>query len=105
MRGDGLRPIELYIEVSLREVQGVHRVQFTRLSGPLTNSQIYSTTIRSYRPDLEIVLYWHHLPHNSIRLISRFRPELESYVKGIIAGSQALRLLVESQTGGDDWSL
>ena|SRR5579859_5516807 len=99
------QPIRLYLDATLRELNGIQAVNLKRVLEPVKTGYTHVSTIQVVRPDMEIAIYWRNLPLKKVRVINEYRSDIESFVKAIIAADERLMFLVESQTGGEDWHL
>jgi hypothetical protein len=99
------QPIELHIQATIRTEAGRYTVHLQLLPDRPQPGYRFMTTISSFTPYLQIWLYWCSLPHNSVRLIGQFRPDIETYVKTVIAANAGWRSSVALQTGGGEWTL
>ena len=99
------KPIELFLQATLHQADDGYTIQLDHRVDCPQRGYYCITTISSFTPDLLIRVYWHNLPHNSVRLIAQFRPDIEAYVKTIIAANTTLRNIVEMQIDGRQWRL
>lgn len=99
------QPIEMFIQASIYPEAGRYAVELTLCPDRLQRGYRCATTISSSTPYLRIWLFWYSLPHNSARLMDQFRPDIERYVKTVIAANAHWRATVELQTGGSQWTL
>lgn len=77
-------------------------VRYRRLVAALAREEHNSSVLRAVQPDIAVYLYWFpRLPDEDIQF--QMIPEIEDYVKGIIARSGRLCDIVLPQLIGEDW--
>lgn len=97
-----LNTVELYLEIEVRQSCGTTTAVITQLPAPVKRPRSYSVRCLS-RPHLVIYLYWlPKLPTRAIR--DQVLPDLENFVKNIIATDSRLYDAIAPQLYGEDWS-
>ena len=96
------KAVELYLQIELRQSYGRTTARICQLSAPLKRPRSYSVRCLS-QPYLIVYHYWlPALPARSIR--EQLLPDLENFVKNLIATDAHLYTAIAPQLCGEDWS-
>ena|SRR5579871_5463833 len=94
--------VEFYLEIEVQQSCGRTTARITQLRAPLKRPRSYSVRCVS-RPHIVIYLYWKpKLPTRALR--DQVLPDLENFVKNIIATDSRLYSAIAPQLYGEDWS-
>ena len=94
--------VEIYLQIELRQSHGRTTAQICQLSAPVKRPRSYSVRCLS-QPHIVIYHYWlPALPARQIR--EQLLPDLENFVKNIIATDTRLYTAIAPQLCGEDWS-
>jgi len=94
--------IELYLQIEVQQSCGKTTARMTQLAAPVKRPRSYSVRCLS-RLHIVIYLYWlPKLPTRAVR--DQVLPDLENFVKNIIATDSRLYCTIAPQLYGEDWS-